>query len=217
MVGILYFALAILIVYLVFLLFQAVGGWLCGAKISEIGLFNSPKIFQFNFGGIIYKLNALPFGSYVKFTDEFEFLQPFKKILILLSGAFSYLAIAFVGLGFAETFRQIFGGFSQLFGGLFSPLVIGAAYLEALIEIMLQSSFLYGLGILACKMFAFNLFPLGGLIGGNFLIYVLELFGSKSEKFTEKLNLLGILVILIFHVAYAAAFVALVLNRFRYN
>ena len=217
MVGVLYLASAILIVYLVFLPFQAVGGRLFGAKISEIGLFNSPALFRFSLGGIVFKLNALPFGSYVKFTDEFESLSPFKKILILLSGALSYLAIGFVGLGFTETFRQIFSGFSQLFSGLFSPLVIGAAYLEAIIEIMLQNSFLFGLGIIACKMFAFNLFPLGGLISGNLLIYILEIFGVKSEKFVEKFNLLGILFILIFHIAYAAAFVALVLNRIKYN
>lgn len=217
MVGVFYLAVAILIVYLIFLPFQAVGGRLLGAKISDIGLFNSPKVFQFNFGGITFSINALPFGSYIKFTDEFEFLHPFKKILILLSGAVSYLVIAFVGLGFAETFRQIFSGFGQLSSGLLSPLVIGAAYMEGIIEVMLQYSFLFGLGILACKMLAFNLLPFGGLIGGNFVIFVLQLFGIKSEKLNEKFSLLGILIILIFHIAYAAAFVALVLNRYRYN
>lgn len=217
MIGASYTILAILTIFAVFLTFQAIGGKLFGAKISEVGVFNSPRIFSFDLGGVTFSLNALPLGCYVKFTDDFQHLHPFKKILIVLSGLLSYVVIALIGLSFAETLHQTISGFGQLFSGLFAPIAVGVKYFEALANVLTTNSFTTGLGILASKFLAFNLIPLGSLSGGSLVIYALQLFGIKSEKFSEKFQLIGLLFLLPFYIAYLIAFAVFVWNRLGYN
>jgi membrane-associated protease RseP (regulator of RpoE activity) len=72
MSGLLLILSAILITYVVFLIFQFVGGKLVGAEIEEVGLFLGPALLSFKLGGIKFRSNAPPFGSFVKFSDNFD-------------------------------------------------------------------------------------------------------------------------------------------------
>jgi hypothetical protein len=190
--GIFYIILGILIIYMVFVIFQAIGGKIGGGQIEALGLCLGPSIFQFKVGQIALRLNWLPLGSYVKFSDDFKFLHPVRKIFILFTGLFAYLFPAFVGLGFGEAIHQTLTGFGQIIGGVFSPVAVGVPLIESLANVFKEKSFIAGQGILAAKLLAFNLFPVGTLSGGLLVIYLLELFGFKSEKFTERFQMIGL-------------------------
>ncbi len=118
--------LAIISIFLVFLIFQSIGGKLVGAKIEEIAVFNGPELIGFNIGGIRFRINYLPLGSYVKFAEGFQDLRVFKRIFVVLAGLASYLVVAIIGLGFEETTRQFAAGFGQIFQGVISPLAVGS-------------------------------------------------------------------------------------------
>ena len=210
MTQIVYFILALFIIFDVFLLIQSVSGKLLGANVEKIGFFLGPKVFEFNLGGICFAINALPFGCFVKFKDDFENLSSGKKFLIVLAGLLSYLIVGAVCLGLAEALHQVWSGFGQFFYALISPISIGSAYLERLSEILLKQSFFTGLGILASKFLTFNSLPFGMLSGGNLVIYALEILGLKSDKFKEKFNLGGLLIALPMYVIYLTAFVTFI-------
>lgn len=206
--GYLYILLAFLTISVVYLIFQAAGGRLLGGKAEILSLFIGPKIFQFKLSeSSAFRLSLFPLGAYVKFSEAFEHLSPFRKILTVLAGLASYLVLAFVGLGVTEAFFQIAGGFGQLLSGVISPIAVGSRLIDALANVFRENSFAVGLGILAAKMLAFNLIPLGSLSGGMIVIYLLELFNIKSEKFSERFNLIGLLFILIVMFVWIFAFI----------
>lgn len=214
MTGLILIFLATLIINFNFLVFQSVGGKLLGCEIEEIGFFTGHAIFKFEIGGIVFRLNAIPFGGFVKFADSFEKKSAIIKILVLLVGNLSYLFLAVVGIGVSETFRHSINGFGQIFQGVISPFAVGTVLIEAVINVFRSQSFIAGTGILACKMFAFNMLPLGNLSGGILIINLLELIGFKSEKFREKYSLVGLLIALIIMLVWLVALIAFVLKSF---
>jgi hypothetical protein len=205
--GYLYILLAALIIFIAFMIFQAVGGKLIGGKIEDLGIFVGPTIFHFKLGEVTVRLNALPLGSYVKFSDDFQLLHPLRKTLAVLAGLVSYLVLAFIGLGFAETFQQVSSGFVQILSGVISPVAVGSRLVEVLANVFQEKSFPVGLGILASKLLAFNLIPVGSLSGGMIVLYLLELFNIKSEKLSERYNLIGLLFVSIVTLVWIFAFV----------
>jgi|GEM_PF-2355759 len=206
MIGAFYILAATLTIFVVFMIFQAVGGRLFGARVEELGIFQGSAILKIDLrGGLVFKLNYFPSGSYVRFTQDFSFLHPFRKILIILAGIGSYLTLAIIGLGFEETFHQILTGFGQIISGVFSPLTVGTKLIEALAILFTQGPFVVGIGVLAAKILVFNLLPLGSLSGGSLVLYVLELIGFSSEKFNERFTLFGLLVVLLIGIPWMVA------------
>lgn len=195
-----------------FQIVQAIGGKLLGAEIEEIGILMGSSLFKFNVGNLKISINCLPFGGYVKFADNFQFLPPLRKLLIVLIGLLPYFVLAVLCIGFLETFQKSATLYKQLILGAWSPIQVGAKYIEALAKIMTDNSFVVGLGILSAKMFAGNLIPLGTLNGGNAVLYLFEIFGFSSEKFSERFNLTGLLICLPFWIAWVFAIVVFCLK-----
>lgn len=208
MIGFLYILPAILVILAVYLIFQAIGGILAGAKIEQINFFSGKSIFSFKLGETTFCLNRFPNGSSVKFTDDFQNLHPLKKILATLFGLASYVVIAVVFLGATEAAHQIYTGYGQLFRGAISPFEIGSKLIAALVNLFAEKPFTAGLGVLAAKHFAVNSLPLGLLNGGFIILCLLELAGFKSEKFSLKFNLLGLWVVLLTFLSWGIALAA---------
>lgn len=205
--GYFYILLATLTIFVAFVIFQAVGGKLIGGKVEVLSLFLGPRIFGFKVGEIDMRLSLLPLGSYVKFSEDFQLLHPLRKILVVLAGLTSHLVLAFIGLGFKETFHQVLSGIVQILSAIISPIAVGSRLVEALANVFQEQSFLVGLGILASKMLAFNLIPLGSLGAGMIVLYLLELVNTKSENLREKYEIVGLLFILIVTVVWIFAFI----------
>jgi hypothetical protein len=194
MLSLLYLVIALAIIMLLFVIFQAIGGKIFGGDIEEIGILIGPEIYKFRISKLNFRINLFPTGCYVKFTEELEKLSPIRKLAIVITGLVSYLFVALVCLGFNETAHQIQTSFGQLIAGAFSPLSVAVKYVEALASILVQESFYKGVGILACKNFGFNIMPIGGLAGGNILIYICELLGIKSDSVKEKFQLISFFI-----------------------
>lgn len=214
MIGLLYILLAIAVTIIVFLLFQAVGGKLVGARIEEIGFFTSPRIFTFQVRGIKFSLNLIPLGGFVKFTKDFEGAPPLRKILLVIAGLLSYVVIAVIALGVTETVQQTLNGFGQYLWGAISPVSYGAKLIEATAKVFTEKGFLNGLGIVATKFLAGNLLPFGSLAGGQLIIHILELGGFTSEKFRERYVLISLLPLLLLFIGWAIAFSTFVWRLF---
>jgi len=208
MVEFLCLILAVAVIFPTYLIFQAVGGVIFGGKIEEIGVFQGPKIFKFSIGSVAFRLNGIPTGSYVKFTEAFGDLHPFRKILIALSGLLSYFVLATICIGFSDAIAQTISGYTQIFRLVFSPIDVGTIYVGKILNLVNEKSFMYELGVVAAKFLAVNSLPFGTLAGGSLVLYFLELLGFKSEKFNEKFQILGLFLVLILMIAAVISFIA---------
>lgn len=203
MVEFLYLILALAIIFLTYLIFQAVGGVIFGGKIDEIGIFNGPSIFKIPLGKIVLSVNYFPTGSYVRFTEEFRDLHPIRKILIALSGLVSYFVLTLICLGFSDAIAQTISGYIQIVKLVFSPIAVGAVYIGKTLNLVNEKSFMHELGVVAAKSLAVNSLPFGNLV-----LYFLELLGFKSESFSEKYQILSLFLVLIIMAAVMISFIA---------
>jgi len=72
-----------------------------GVKVEEFGIGYPPRIFSFKKNGVIYSINAIPFGGFVKIVehngpDSFSSKSLGKRTLILLAGVVNNALIAFL-------------------------------------------------------------------------------------------------------------------------
>lgn len=186
----------------------AVTALLLGAKVEEIGLFMGPKLFGFRVGGILFRVNALPLGSFVKLADGFEKINIVSRSIVALSGCLALILTALAVFGFAAGWHQFVSGFGQIFGGTFSPGSEGARLVSAAYGFAAANSFLQTIGMFAAKMAAFNLLPIPMLNGGQFLIYLLQAVFNLSDSAREKINIFGLLALLLLYCVWLYAVIA---------
>ncbi len=72
-----------------------------GVKVEEFGLGYPPRIFSFKKNEVVYSINAIPFGGFVKIVehngpDSFSSKSLSKRSLILLAGVINNALIAFL-------------------------------------------------------------------------------------------------------------------------
>jgi len=72
-----------------------------GVKVEEFGIGFPPRIFSFKKNEVIYSINAIPFGGFVKIvehngSDSFSSKSLGKRTLILLAGVVNNILIAFL-------------------------------------------------------------------------------------------------------------------------
>ena len=72
-----------------------------GVKVEEFGLGYPPRIFSFKKNGVVYSINAIPFGGFVRIlehngSDSFSSKSLSKRSLILLAGVINNILIAFL-------------------------------------------------------------------------------------------------------------------------
>ena len=72
----------------------------CRVPATEFGLGWGRKLFGFHFGGVEYKLHALPFGAYVRLDiGELQRRSLSRQVLVLLAGIIVNLIAAALTLG----------------------------------------------------------------------------------------------------------------------
>jgi membrane-associated protease RseP (regulator of RpoE activity) len=96
--------LSYVISFLVALLIHELGhltaARVCRVPATEFGLGWGRKLFGFNFGGVEYKLHALPVGAYVRLDmTELQQRSLSRQVLILLAGIIINLIAAALTLG----------------------------------------------------------------------------------------------------------------------
>jgi len=72
-----------------------------GVKVEEFGLGYPPRIFSFKKNEVVYSINSIPFGGFVKIVehngpDSFSSKSLSKRSLILLAGVINNILIAFL-------------------------------------------------------------------------------------------------------------------------
>jgi membrane-associated protease RseP (regulator of RpoE activity) len=72
----------------------------CGVPATEFGLGWGRKLYGFHFGGVEYKLHALPVGAYVRLDmSELQRRSLSQQVLVLLAGIIVNLVAAALTLG----------------------------------------------------------------------------------------------------------------------
>ena len=72
----------------------------CRVPATEFGLGWGRKLFGFQFGGVVYKLHALPVGAYVRLDmGELQRRSLSRQVLVLLAGIIVNLIAAALTLG----------------------------------------------------------------------------------------------------------------------
>lgn len=208
----LYLYLAAFIATQPHLLAFALVGRLLGGKIEEYGIFTGPKLFGFQLGGVTIRVNALPFGGFVKFADGFSDLSAWRKIIIVLSGCAALILIAILIFGASEGWNKVINGFPQMFWLTVAPFSSGKEIFATLFEFARTQTFLACIGLFAAKMAAFNLLPLGLLNGGEALKYLLQSFVNISEKAVERFSLISLLIMLLIYLIWTAALINFLLS-----
>lgn len=204
LIALIIFAAAFIVIQL-HTLTMAIVGALSGAKIENYGIFMGSPLLKFNVGSIPVTINYLPFGGFVKFSEDFEQIAIWKRILIALSGNAVLLATAMICLSFGVGFDKFLRGFWQIPLGAVSPFSVGKDLIAALVEFARQSSLVALLGVLAAKMAAFNLFPLGSLNGGFILQSLVKAVLPLPEIAVERYQVISLFVLLLVYLSFLVA------------
>lgn len=207
MSGILLLFSSVTLIYLCFMVVQAVAGKLVGGRIEEAGLFLGPRLVGFDIGGLKVRINCVPLGSYVKFTEDFERLSPSRRLAASVAGLGGYVLLAAAAIGFAEGARHLLSGFGQIAAGAFSPRAVGSVLIGSTVRTLSDLSFVTGTGILAAKMMAYNLLPLGSFPGFTIISTTLELLGLNSGggRVENSVKLAGFFITIALLAAWIAA------------
>jgi membrane-associated protease RseP (regulator of RpoE activity) len=97
---ILSYVLSFLVALLIHELGHLTAARVCRVPATEFGLGWGPKLFAFNFGGVEYKLHALPVGAYVRLDmGELQRRSLSRQVLVLLAGIIVNLIAAALTLG----------------------------------------------------------------------------------------------------------------------
>jgi len=127
----------------------AIAGRMAGASIAEVAIFTGPAIVKIEVYGVAFRLNLLPFGSYVRFDAEervrrkrLDDIHPLIRVLIAASGCLALLLFTAVCFGPAVALHHTLSGFSQIITGALSPIAIGTQLLQRLWQFVATESLL---------------------------------------------------------------------------
>ena len=199
---------------------HAIAGRLLGAEVEEIQLFAfGPSFIRFrvHFRGVLWVLSVVPSpGGYVKFRvkggDEFSRrfsdLPPVHRMLIMLAGSMSLVALAVACLGPIEGIHSVGSGFRQVVRGALAPIVTGAPLVRAMFDWIRLRPFPTALGIYAAKMAAAQPpAPLPPLDGGLILWNLIQWRGRFSDRIEMGVNWVGLLTTVILYCGWFSAIV----------
>jgi membrane-associated protease RseP (regulator of RpoE activity) len=186
--------------------------WLVGAKVEEIVLFIGPGL-RFRLGGIDYKIGLIPLGSSVRFPNEdkdpdrFSALPLWKRLAVFASGVVALAILACLCLGPWQGVLSIWRGLDQVLIGACSPMRTGRTLIRTLYAILRVDPYVIGLGIVAAKTVAVNIYPIPSLDGGSIVLALLERAFGLSDKAREWMTILGLVFFLILVASWVFAFV----------
>ena len=198
------------ILWLLGTLLQCVFLRLIRVPITKVKLFHGNTPVGFKVGGCQVSLGWIPVGSSVAY-DTVEFFR--KPWPIRLAGHFSVTVIALIAagisLGGSQGWYQFLTGFRQIALGTWAPIDRATEYLSHWHEIAVGSP-VASFGILAAKMAAFSIFP----IGGSAIIQILADAGtSTGRQEIEKLAAFNALVAIMMMALWGFAAIWLMVIR----
>ncbi len=217
--------LAFLSVAIVDLLAIATFSSLLGVRIKAVGLFWFSGLVNFKLRGVRVRLGLFPFpSSYVQFaesypkvTDELEEIDFTKrifpelpaitKLIIVLSGVVSNIAIASIFLG-SRAVQSSLAGISQL-GQFLINRESGLHYLEQ-ISLLHQNEWrLVTWAMLTTKVVAINLLPLPIFYGGFMIVTLFETLTQTKvpPQRLASITLMMMIVILILFISNWGSFI----------
>lgn len=177
--------IVVLLAAIVLCFFVYVFGTIVVAKVlrvpfDEVGLFVGPRLFGVKRNGVEYRLNAIPLGSYVRFSrPEFESTSGIKLVAVSLAGCVATFLMAVLCLSGPDAVHMLFRGFVQILSGALGPRDEGAALVRSGADFVRHHGFVAVLGATAAKSTAFNLLPLPNLAGG---MSILTLLGVRRSE-----------------------------------
>lgn len=178
-------------------------GWLFRLPFEEVALFSGPAIVKRKIGAVTYRLNLIPLGGHVFFSNP-EFLEApvWKSIPTMAAGCVATLLVAMLCLGPFDAWTMTTDGFRQVVMGAISPKEVGAPLLRSAADFVRNNGFLIILGATATKFGAFNLLPLPVLIGGNVIMQPLRKWFPSFERLFNAMTLVGFLLVMALSVSW---------------
>lgn len=180
-----------------------VAGWLAGASIESIEMFYGRKIAAAQVKNISLSIGWLPIGGSVRFRHSadperapqegnFTRLPLAWRLTIHASGVLALFLLACVCIGVEEAATSIFHGLYQVVAGAIAPLSLGQALVRRAIEMPQRDCLAVAFGVLATKLAAGNLIPLGPSNGWHLLTQIVP------ERYRESKAFLGMIYLGLF-------------------
>jgi len=181
-------------------------GWLFGLPFQEVALFFGPAILKRKIGSVTYRLNLIPLGGHVFFSNpEFANAPLWATLPTMAAGCIAAFLVAVLCLGPAEAWVMTIEGFRQGILGPLNPKEVGAALVTSAIEFVRTHDFVNILGATATKFCAFNLLPIPSLIGGHLVMQPLRKWFPSFENTFNVLTVVGFLLVLALFVSWWVA------------
>lgn len=151
---------------------------LAQVRVRACRLFAGTKVAGVKLGGVDFELGWVPLGTSVTYDVPTLWLRPlWIRVAVTLSGPLALLPCAAAWLGPSTAWHHFLAGFVQLPLGALHPLSVAPA-LVARLHAAFLASVPSATGILATKLAALELLPLGGLATAQTLS---ELVGHGSR------------------------------------
>jgi membrane-associated protease RseP (regulator of RpoE activity) len=168
-----------------------------GISIKEISYCLGPVLLRI--GKV--SIRTLPLGGYIKFKDTedggippdappgytldaYNHQPRLVQVALPLLGAGVLVAAAML-LHPVSGMASVQSGFSQLFAGAFAPLSTAQNYIAAVHQVARGSGFFAMSGVVAAKMAAIHLLPLGFLGGGQAIFFLLRRDSTRTPRWQE--------------------------------
>ena len=176
------FVLAIFAVSTLLSLLFTGGQWLycllVGIPVTKVQLFHGNTLVSWTRGSLTIGLGLIPTGSFLVYdVPAFRSRSLLVRWGISLLGPLVLLVVAAVLLGVHQSLHQVVSGMVQLLLGILEPHKTAWPCIARLHQIFGESLWQF-VGILAAKLAAWNLLPLGVISGGRVL---LEPFNPEPE------------------------------------
>jgi hypothetical protein len=159
---------------------QWVGFRLARVQINSVTVFYGAPLTTFSLFGDAIAIGYIPTGSSIAFDIPQFSSRPLPvRLAVILSSSAALFLLAAALLGFSSSWHHFVSGFSQLLGGALRPRTT-ALGLIAQLQVVFSTSFTTTAGIVASKLTAFSLLPLGGMATAECIRQLLGPFGTHS-------------------------------------
>ena len=195
----------------------AIGGLLAGVPIQGFRMFFGPELVSGYIGEAKIGIGCIPLGGYVQVkgmgavtegeisaADDFRELSRLRRLSIFITGPVLLLVLASLCIGPVGVGNSFVRAFYQYVAGSIQPLTQGQILLDKLAELLKTGNWPLALGIIASKMAALSLFPLGGNTTNSLLDQVNE-DDTRESVFYKGYRRAGTIVIIILSLGWLIA------------
>lgn len=183
---------------------------LIGVPVTKVQLFHGKTPVRFDVRGCEVAFGWIPVGSTITYdVAEFFRIPPVVRLIGHFSSSVVALISAVVALGGLQGWSQFTAGFGQITLGTWSPLDRATEFLAQWHQIAEESP-ITGFGILAAKMAAFSIFPLGGVVITQILV---DAEASTGRERIGKLAVFNALASMIITILWVFAAIWLLVNK----